>query len=170
MNLIRDKNNPIYPMHLRFSYRLIIHLNNRFQSSEVGVGELGEFFGDFFDGEAVGDPGLGVDFSFFDDFDDVAEVRREGVAGGEEGLLAAVEDGGVGEGEVLGGDADINDAGGEGSELETAGHGVVGASGIDDHVGEVAIGEVFEFFQMGAVLVELDALGEAEVVGAEVES
>lgn len=70
----------------------------------------------------MGDPDFGVDISGFDDFDDFGEVGGEGVSGGEEGLFAAVEDGGVGEVEVFGGDADVDHAGGVAAEVEAGGH------------------------------------------------
>lgn len=58
-----------------------------------------------------------------------------------------MEDGGVGEGDVFGGDADKDDARGEAAVLEGLRHRVGGAGGIDDKVGEVAVGEFFEFFE-----------------------
>lgn len=100
----------------------LLDFDDGFDGTEFGIGEFVEFGGDFFDGEAVGDPDLGVDVTGFDDFDDLAEVGGEGVSRGEESLLAAVEDGGVGEVEIFGGDADIDDAGGVAAEIEAGGH------------------------------------------------
>ena len=101
---------------------LVVDGDDGFDGSEFGVGEFIEFGGDFFDVEAVGDPDLGVDVSSFDNFDDFAEVGGEGVSRSEEGLLTAVEDGGVGEGEFESCDADVDDPGGESAEIEAGGH------------------------------------------------
>ena len=58
-----------------FHYSLfIIHYYYCFDSAEVGVGELGEFLWDFIKGNAVGDPEVGVDFSFADEVDDFWEI------------------------------------------------------------------------------------------------
>lgn len=88
----------------------------------------------------MGDPGVGEDFAVADEADDFREVVGEGVATGEEGEFAAVEDGGVGEGEGAGGDADVDDAAGEGGEFEAVGHGGGAAGGVDDEVCEAAVG------------------------------
>jgi hypothetical protein len=53
---------------------------------------LFEFFRDFVEGDAVGDPDVGVDFALADQVDDFREIGGQGVAGGEEGEFAAVED------------------------------------------------------------------------------
>ena len=92
------------------------------------------------EGDAVGDPGVGEDFAVADEADDFWEVVGEGVAAGEEGEFTAVEDGGVGEGEGSGGDADVDDATGEGGEFEAVGHGGGAAGGVDDEVCEAAVG------------------------------
>ncbi len=42
---------------------VLLYFDDGFDGAEVGVGELGEFFWDFVEGDAVGDPEVGVDFS-----------------------------------------------------------------------------------------------------------
>ncbi len=149
---------------------LVVDGDDRFDGAEFGVGEFVEFGGDVFDVESVGDPELGIDVTGLDDFDDLGEVGGKGVAGCEEGLLAPVEDGGMREGEIESGDADVNDAGGEASELEAGGHGLVRSGGVDDDRGKVAVGHFLEFGEVGAVPVELDPVFDAEVFGTEVEA
>lgn len=63
----------------------------------------------------VGDPGGGVDDAGFDQLDDLGEVGREGVAGGEEGELAPMKKGVV-QGHGLLGDADKKNPTGEAGE------------------------------------------------------
>ena len=82
-----------------------------------------------------------------DDIDDVVEVLGQGVAGGEEGEFAAVEDRGVGKVEVVGGDADVDHATGEGGVVEAGGHGLRAAGGVDHDIGEMPVGEGLEFRQ-----------------------
>ena len=59
------------------------YFDDGFDGTEVGVGELGKFFRDFVEGDAVGDPEVGVDFSFADELDDFREIGGEGVSGGQ---------------------------------------------------------------------------------------
>ena len=97
--------------------------------------------------------------------------KSEGRAlGGEEGELAAVEDGGVGELEIRGGDADVNDAPGKCRILKTGGHRFRAACGVDDDVGEFAIVEFLQIGERRAVGLGEDALFNTEVFGAEIES
>lgn len=55
-------------------------MDNGFYGGHFGVGELGKLGGDLCDVEAVGDPGIGIDFPFLDHLDDVFEIVGEGVA------------------------------------------------------------------------------------------
>ncbi len=57
-----------------------IHPDDCFDCAEVWVGELGEFFRDFFEGNAVGDPEIGVDFALSDEIDDFWEIGGQCVA------------------------------------------------------------------------------------------
>ena len=111
---------------------LVVDSDHGFDGTEFGVGEFVEPFGNFFDVESMSDPDVGVDVAGFDNLDNLAEICRESITRGQEGLLATVEDGGVWEGEVESCDADVDDACGEASKLETGGHGFVRAGGIDD--------------------------------------
>ncbi len=131
---------------------------------------MGEFFGDFVEGDAVGDPDIGVDFALADEVDDFREIGWQGVAGGKKGELAAVEDRGVGKLEIRGGDSDIDDTAREGCELEAGGHGTRRAGGVDDHVAEISVGEFFEIGKMGTIGFGEDTVFDAEVFGAEIES
>lgn len=149
---------------------LIVDGNDCLDGAEGGIGKFVEFSGNFFDVEAVGDPEVGVDVTGLDDFDDFGEVGGEGVAGGEEGLLAAVEDRGVREGEIKGRDAHIDNASSEAAEFEAGGHRSVRSGGVDDDIGEVAVGHCLELGKVRAVDVELDAVFDAEVFGAKVEA
>ncbi len=81
-----------------------------------------------------------------------------------------MEDGGVGKGEIGGGDADVNDAPCEGGELEAGGHGARRAGRIDDDVSEISVGEFFEVGEVGAVGFGEDTVGDTEVFGAEIEA
>lgn len=81
---------------------------------------MGEFFWDFVEADAVGDPDVGVDFALADEVDDFGEIGWQGVARGEQGEFAAMEDGGVWELEIRGGDADVNDATGESGVFEAS--------------------------------------------------
>ncbi len=149
---------------------LVVDSDHGFDGTEFGVGEFVEPFGNFFDVESMSDPDVGVDVAGFDNLDNLAEICRESITRGQEGLLATVEDGGVWEGEVESCDADVDDACGEASKLETGGHGFVRAGGIDDDVGEVAVGHFLELGEVGSVRLEWDAVFDAEVLGAEVEA
>ncbi len=95
---------------------------------------MGEFFWDFVEADAVGDPDVGVDFALADEVDDFREVGWKGVAGSEEGEFAAVEYGSVRELKIRGGDADVDDATGERGVFEASGHGTRRAGGVDDHI------------------------------------
>jgi hypothetical protein len=148
----------------------LLDFDDGFDRSEIRIGKFIELGGDFFDGEAVGDPDLGVDVAGFNDFNDFAKVGGKGVAGGEEGLLTAMEDGGVGKGEVFGGDADVDDTGGEAPVFEAGGHGFDRAGGIDDDVGKVAVGQFLELGEVGSVHLEWDAIFDAELVSTEGEA
>jgi len=154
----------------RLRFLLVVDGDDGFDGAEFGVGEFGKSFWDFGDVEPVGDPEVGIDVTGFDDLDDFGKIFGEGVAGGKEGLFAAVENGGVGEGQVLGRDADVDDAGGVAAEVETGRHGLVRTRGIDDDVGKVAVGYFFESGEMGAVPLEWEAIFDAEVFGAEIEA
>ena len=129
-----------------------------------------ELFSDFVEGDAVGDPDVGVDFALADEVDDFREIGGQGVAGGEQGEFAAVENRGVGELKIGGGDADIHHAAGEGGELETGGHGARGAGGVNDHVAEISVGEGFEIGEVRAVGFGEDAVFDAEVFRAEIQT
>ncbi len=118
----------------------------------------------------VGDPGLGIDGAVFDEGDDAGEVAGEGVAGGEDGEFAAVDDGGVWESDFLLGDADVDDFGTEGAEAWGGGHGEVIAGGIDDDIGELAIGDGGEVLEFGAIGFGVEEVLDAEGIFAEVEA
>lgn len=51
-----------------------------FDGTHGRVGELSKFFGDFVDGDAVGDPDVGVDFFVFDELDDFREIAGVSVS------------------------------------------------------------------------------------------
>ncbi len=147
-----------------------MNLNDCLDGSKVGIGELVELFRDFVEGDAVGDPDVGVDSAFADEVDDFREIRGEGVSGCEEGEFAAVEHRGVGEGEIGGGDAHENDAAGEGCVFETGGHGAGGAGGVDNDVGQVSSGCSLEIGEVGAVALCEDAGFDSEIFRAKTES
>ena len=74
------------------------------------------------------------------------------------------------EAELLGGDADIDYATGEGGVFEAGGHRLGGASGVDDHVGELTVRDGFEFGEVRAIGLWLDGVADAEVFPAEGEA
>ena len=91
---------------------------------------------------AMGDPGRGVDPAFFDQPDDAREVGRQGVARAEQRALGLVEDR-VAEVDLVGGDADEDQPAGVrdvGRRRSTSTPLLPG--GVDDHVGQVAVGQV----------------------------
>ena len=45
-----------------------------------GVGELGEFFRDFVESDAMGDPQIGVDFFLLNELDDFREIAGVSVS------------------------------------------------------------------------------------------
>ena len=118
----------------------------------------------------MGDPVLKVDFLLAEDADYFGEVGWEGISAGDDGELAAVEMGGLREGDVLGGDADVDNAAADGGIFETLDHGAGVSGGVDDDVAESSFGDFFNLGEVGAIGLRLDGVLNADFFGAEVES
>ena len=81
-----------------------------------------------------------------------------------------MENGRVGEGEIGSGDTNIDDTSGEGGKLKAGGHRARRAGGVDDDIGELAMGDLFELGEMRAVGFGEDAGFDAEIISAEIEA
>ena len=146
------------------------HLDDGLDRSEGGVGEFFELAGHFVEGDAVGDPEVGVDFPFADESDDFVEIFRHRIARGEQGEFASMEDWGVGECEIGSGNPHIDDAAGEGGVFEAGGHRLRTAGGIDDHVRKFATGDGIQFRKVGAIRLEGYRMLDAEMLFAELKA
>ncbi len=81
-----------------------------------------------------------------------------------------MEDGRVGESEVGCCDADIDHTTVKGRERKASRHRLRRAGGIDDGIGQLTIRHFFQSFQMRAVSLGENAVGDAEMFRAEIES
>lgn len=127
---------------------LVVYGDDCFNRAGRGVGEFIELIWNFGDVEAVSYPVLQVNFSVGDDLNDLGEIGWEGIATGHDGEFPTVEMGGLGEGDILSGDADVDDAATDGGILVTLDHGASVSGSIDDDVAEASFGD---FFNLGKV-------------------
>ena len=65
---------------LGFAGVKLADFDDGFDGTHGRVGELGKFFRNFIDGDAVGNPDVGVDFFVFDELDDFREIAGVSVS------------------------------------------------------------------------------------------
>jgi len=109
----------------------------------------------------MADPGAGVDLARLDHGEDAREVGGDGVAAGEEGQFAAVEEGIVQEDGFFG-DADIDDAAGEPGEAQRACHGVWIAGGVENDLEGRCVRQARDDIHAGVVLLDEFSAGGIE--------